>query len=46
MELHTYAALTPGAIEQIDKGAFLTVGTKVCNPMTIGWAQFGVVWGK
>lgn len=30
-------------IEQLPKGAFLIVKD---NPMTIGWAQFGIVWGK
>ena len=35
------------ALEQIEKGAFLTVqcGDKV-NTMTIGWATFGVIWHK
>ena len=31
------------AVEQLPKGAFLMVKG---NPMTIGWAQFGVLWGK
>ncbi|MDO4543676.1 MAG: flavin reductase family protein [Clostridia bacterium] len=30
-------------IEQLPAGAFLIVDG---NPMTIGWAQFGVIWGK
>ena len=29
--------------EQLPKGAFLMV---IGNPMTIGWGQFGVLWGK
>ena len=29
--------------EQLKKGAFLMVNG---NPMTIGWGQFGVLWGK
>ena len=29
--------------EQLKRGAFLMVGG---NPMTIGWGQFGVLWGK
>ena len=29
--------------EQLKKGAFLMVNG---NPMTIGWAQFGILWGK
>jgi len=35
------------SINRIKRGAFLTVqsGTKR-NTMTIGWATFGVVWGK
>lgn len=32
-------------IKQLPKGAFLVTGEK-SNPMTIGWAQFGVIWGK
>ena len=28
---------------QLPKGAFLMVNG---NPMTIGWGQFGVIWGK
>ncbi len=30
-------------VKQLPKGAFLMVGN---NPMTIGWAQFGILWGK
>ena len=29
--------------EQLKAGAFLMVGG---NPMTIGWGQFGVLWGR
>ena len=29
--------------EQLPKGAFLMVNG---NPMTIGWGQFGVLWGR
>ena len=29
--------------KQLPKGAFLMVCD---NPMTIGWAQFGILWGK
>ena len=29
--------------EQLKKGAFLMVEG---NPMTIGWAQYGIIWGK
>jgi len=30
-------------VQQLPQGAFLMVSG---NPMTIGWAQFGVVWGR
>lgn len=30
-------------VEQLPKGAFLMVNG---NPMTIGWGQLGVIWGK
>ncbi len=30
-------------VEQLKKGVFLMVNG---NPMTIGWAQFGILWGK
>ena len=36
----------PQATEQLPRGAFLTAGGEVWNPMTIGWAQFGVVWAQ
>ena len=29
--------------EQLKRGAFLMVSE---NPMTIGWGQFGIIWGK
>ena len=32
-------------ITQLGEGAFLVSGNQ-SNPMTIGWAQFGIVWGK
>ena len=38
-----YKQMIAGACEQLPRGAFLTVSG---NPMTIGWAQFGVVWGR
>ena len=37
--------LAAEACKQLPGGAFLTTGEKA-NPMTIGWAQFGIVWGK
>ncbi len=46
MELSDIFRLVPQAAEQLPRGAFLTAGGDVWNPMTIGWAQFGVVWGK
>ena len=32
-----------GTNEQLKRGAFLMVDG---NPMTIGWGQFGIIWGK
>ena len=46
MELKEIFELVPQAAEQLPRGAFLTAGGEVWNPMTIGWGQFGVVWGK
>ena len=46
MDMHTYCALLPEAVQQIGNGAFLTAGGEIVNPMTIGWAQFGVIWGR
>ena len=46
MEVKAFAALLPQATEQLPRGAFLTAGGEVWNPMTIGWAQFGVVWSR
>jgi len=37
----------PEMMEQLPKGAFLTVGQGAeANPMTIGWALSGIIWGK
>lgn len=34
-------------IEQVSKGAFLNTSLNgIDNTMTIGWATFGVIWGK
>lgn len=34
-------------LDQIKKGAFLTVKSKdKINTMTIGWANFGIIWNK
>lgn len=46
MELQEIFRLVPQAAEQLPRGVFLTEGSGVWNPMTIGWAQFGVVWSK
>ena len=43
MQSCDYKALFQEAETQMPKGAFLVVQG---NPMTIGWCQFGVVWGK
>ena len=42
-----YTDASKAAIEQIQKGAFLTVksGEKI-NTMTIGWGSIGFAWGK
>ena len=42
-----YMAVAKRAIQQIKKGAFLTVGVdKRLNTMTIGWATIGFCWRK
>ena len=46
MDNKAFSALLPQANEQLPRGAFLTAGGEVWNPMTIGWAQFGVVWAR
>jgi flavin reductase (DIM6/NTAB) family NADH-FMN oxidoreductase RutF len=46
MELKEIFNLVPQAAEQLPRGAFLTAGGEVWNPMTVGWAQFGVVWAR
>jgi flavin reductase (DIM6/NTAB) family NADH-FMN oxidoreductase RutF len=46
MDVKQFSALLPKAIEQLPRGAFLTAGGDAWNPMTIGWAQFGVVWAR
>ena len=40
-----FMLLADEAAKQLPAGAFLMTGTKP-NVMTIGWAQFGIVWGK
>ena len=46
MDNKVFSALLPRANEQLPRGAFLTAGGEIWNPMTIGWAQFGVVWSR
>ncbi|MEA4869317.1 hypothetical protein SDC9_176554 [bioreactor metagenome] len=46
MQIKEMFQLVPETAEQLPRGAFLTAGGGVWNPMTIGWAQFGVVWSK
>ena len=46
MDVKAFSALLPQANEQLPRGAFLTAGGAVWNPMTIGWAQFGIVWSR
>ena len=46
MDVTQYYSMIPACTAQVAKGAFLTAGTEVFNPMTIGWALFGEVWGK
>jgi flavin reductase (DIM6/NTAB) family NADH-FMN oxidoreductase RutF len=42
-----YMAISEKAIEQIRKGAFLTVQAgDDLNVMTIGWASIGFLWGR
>ncbi len=42
-----YMAVADSAMEQIQKGAFLTVASQTGrNTMTIGWATIGFVWRK
>lgn len=44
-EYTAYCERIPAALEQIPKGAFL-VGEGSDNPITIGWATFGFIWGR
>lgn len=37
--------LIEAAVRQMPAGAFLVTGDEA-NPMTVGWAQWGVIWGK
>jgi flavin reductase (DIM6/NTAB) family NADH-FMN oxidoreductase RutF len=48
-ELHEldYQEMLSHALEQLPKGAFLTVKAKDrVNTMTIGWASFGHIWSR
>ncbi len=46
MKQVSFEELTAGAMRQLDAGAFLLSGGENPNPMTIGWCQWGIVWGK
>ena len=46
MDTKQFFNLVPQALEQLPRGAFLTAKAPLWNPMTIGWAQFGVVWSR
>lgn len=46
MDAQQIFELVPQAALQLPRGAFLTAGGDCWNPMTIGWAQFGVVWSR
>ena len=46
MDAQKIFELVPQAALQLPKGAFLTAAGERWNPMTIGWAQFGVVWSR
>lgn len=46
MDNKSFSALLPQVNEQLPRGAFLTAGGEIWNPMTIGWAQFGVIWAR
>ena len=46
MEIKEIFQFVPETAEQMPRGAFLTAAGEVWNPMTVGWAQFGVVWSK
>ena len=45
MQRISFSKAIGAAAEQLSEGAFLISGDKA-NPMTVGWATFGVVWGK
>lgn len=46
MNHEQYFSLLPEIVRQMDKSAFLVAGADPINPMTIGWAEFGWVWGR
>ncbi len=46
MQNEGYQALLEEACEQLQHGgAFLMTGKEEQNPMTIGWGQWGIIWG-
>lgn len=44
--MREYCELLPELVAQTGKGLFLTAGGDTPNPMTISWAQFGLVWNR
>lgn len=45
MNAKDFSTLLEKAVPQLKEGAFLVSGAEG-NPMTVGWALFGIVWGK
>jgi len=42
-----YKSVAEDSMQKLNKGVFLTVKSgNALNTMTIGWATFGVIWGK
>lgn len=46
MKKAAFEDLLARAAQQVDAGAFLLAGNDPINPMTIGWCQWGILWGK
>jgi flavin reductase (DIM6/NTAB) family NADH-FMN oxidoreductase RutF len=47
MKKINYKELSKEMLEQLEKGAFLTVKNKEkVNPMTIGWGSVGYIWNR
>ncbi len=45
MQTMSYETMVPDSAAQLTQGAFLMTGREEKNPMTIGWGQWGRVWG-